>query len=173
MSELLSVVQQVDLCEICEEGEVTKAPVDTAFEYNCGGDIVEMKITVPVYSCKSCGSEYTGAEAEEIKHESICDYLHILTPKQIKTLRANYHMSRSEFSEATGIGSASISRWETGAIIQNKAHDNYLRLLVEKENMQKILEQNQEISIVAETPCFLALKLNDSMVRRSSGFQLR
>ena len=57
-------------------------------------------------------------------------------------LRKNLTMSVIEFSEFTGIGTASLTRWENGAVIQSKAMDNLLflnlfeshrRLLAEKD----------------------------------------
>ena len=38
-------------------------------------------------------------------------------------------MSRAAFAEFTGLGEATIKRWETGTVAQNRANDRYLRLL--------------------------------------------
>ena len=44
-------------------------------------------------------------------------------------------MTRSEFAEVTGLGEATLGRWETGALVQNRANDRYLRLMREPRTM--------------------------------------
>ena len=65
-------------------------------------------------------------------------FLQVLTPTEIRILRKNTGLTIKEFSKFTGIGQASISRWENSTLIQNKAMDFYLRLLGVFENLQAI-----------------------------------
>ena len=73
----------------------------------------------------------TGQEKPEKPHEAVCEELGLLTPKEITFIRKNlYHMSSmKEFAKLTGLGSASLQRWESGSSMQNPANDKYLRLL--------------------------------------------
>ena len=46
-------------------------------------------------------------------------------------------MSRADFSRLTGLGEATLNRWENGILIQNAANDRYLRLLKDANNVPR------------------------------------
>ena len=81
---------------------------------------------------------YTDQEGDQLCHDAVCKFLRVLTPTELRTLRKNTGLSVNQFSKFTGIGQASISRWENSTLIQNKAMDFYLRLLGVFENLQAI-----------------------------------
>lgn len=47
-------------------------------------------------------------------------------------------MTRAQFSEVTGLGEASLNRWENGINIQTHANDRYLRLLATPNAMREL-----------------------------------
>ena len=47
-------------------------------------------------------------------------------------------MTRAAFAQATGLGEASLNRWENGVLVQNAANDRYLRLLAIPEVMSRL-----------------------------------
>ena len=53
----------------------------------------------------------------------------MLTPEEIRGIRKRLGLSRSALAKLTGIGEASLSRWESGIKIQTPGYDRYLRLL--------------------------------------------
>ena len=53
----------------------------------------------------------------------------MLAPQQIRGIRERLGLSRSSLAKLTGIGEASLSRWENGIKIQTPGYDRYLRLL--------------------------------------------
>jgi hypothetical protein len=53
----------------------------------------------------------------------------MLTPREITAIREQYSQGRAQFSRITRIGEATLARWERGALIQNPAFDQYLRLI--------------------------------------------
>jgi transcriptional regulator with XRE-family HTH domain len=57
-----------------------------------------------------------------------------LTPERIRGLRQLHDRNRKEFAADTGIGEASLGRWESGAVIQSAQADAYLRLLESRWN---------------------------------------
>ena len=79
--------------------------------------------------CASCGEIFYGPEAEHAQHLAICKAYHLLTPEDIKGVREQLGKTQEEFAELTGIGVATLSRWEKGRLMQTRAHDNYLRIL--------------------------------------------
>jgi putative zinc finger/helix-turn-helix YgiT family protein len=87
---------------------------------------------VPVEVCTECGETFRGPEASKLHHEAICRTFDFLTPKDILELREKtLRLTQEEFARLTGIGLATISRWERGRLVQNRAMDRYLRVLRE------------------------------------------
>lgn len=112
------------LCPLCEEPATTEI-VDTEFTH---GDLI-LKVTLPVRCCTDCDIEFMDHVGARIKDEAVYRAHDLLSPWQIREIRERWGLSRSAFAELTGWGKATIKRWETGAIAQNRANDRYLRLL--------------------------------------------
>ena len=111
----------------------------------------KLSVEVPTLICGECGFEYTDFRAEEVRHDAICDHLRLLKPREILAIRKTYNMSRKEFSEAFGLGEASIERWENRKTFQNRALDNLLRLLVDRNNGQRLTNTRQLMAIASNS----------------------
>ena len=126
-------------CPDCEGTDSRLEYRQQSFCYGQGQDAVNLHCEVPVYSCKNCGHEWTGADAEDARQIAVCRHLGRLTPKEVRGVRDMYQLSQAEFSHITGLGEASLSRWETGAQVQNVSSDRLLRLLLADErNLQRL-----------------------------------
>jgi putative zinc finger/helix-turn-helix YgiT family protein len=102
------------------------------------GDPIRVEVAnIPIERCIACGEEFTGPKAAQVKHEAICRALGLLVPDEIRRLRERLGLTQAEFSRLTGIGEATVSRWERGRLLQNRAMDRYLRLLgTDSKNME-------------------------------------
>jgi putative zinc finger/helix-turn-helix YgiT family protein len=109
-----------------------------SFTYGAGDQAVELSVRVPVWTCEVCGDQYTDSVAEEIRHAAVCRHLGRLTPDKIIRLRKTYELSQSEFADLTGIGIASIKRWEAGNQIQSESFDKFMRLLYDHKNVEAL-----------------------------------
>nr|WP_315382414.1 type II TA system antitoxin MqsA family protein [uncultured Sphingomonas sp.] len=116
-------------CAICGELGATHSMQTQQFAFREGDKEVLLTATVPVLTCAACGESFTGAEAEEIQHAAVCRYLGRLTPAEIRALRLAHGLTQARLAEKTGIGIASIKRWENGTVIQNASLDARLRSL--------------------------------------------
>lgn len=132
MSAIENLESGVELCVSCGAAGVTHSVQTQQFAYNEGGDEVLLTAQIPVIQCGVCGEAYTGADAEEIQHEAVCRYLGRLTPAEIRELRRRHGYTQAKLAERSGIGIASIKRWEAGSLIQNASLDARLRSLDEK-----------------------------------------
>ena len=121
---------------------------------------------------------YLDDAAERLKHAAICDHLGVLPPSEIRRIRENHGMTRAAFAHVTGLGEASLNRWENGLSIQTHANDRYLRLLARPE----ILWRLQELTAprLPERPVevssgsrYRALEVTDVLLREQSVFRLR
>jgi putative zinc finger/helix-turn-helix YgiT family protein len=127
--------QVPEVCAICGAKTAILEIKNQQFAYRDGSSEVPLIAEVPVMSCSTCGETYTAPGAEEAQHAAVCRYLNRLTPGEIKALRKRNGWSQQELAEATGIGIASIKRWESGVVIQNASLDATLRS-ADQQNMQ-------------------------------------
>ena len=125
-------------CGSCGSRRVQTSKQIKVFNYGTLDKPVELRAEVPVYRCADCEFMYTDREASELCHDAVCRYRNVMTPKEVREVRNSYNQSVEEFSKQTGIGAASINRWEKGALIQNKAMDNYLFLLNFPRNLDEL-----------------------------------
>jgi putative zinc finger/helix-turn-helix YgiT family protein len=163
-------------CECCGSTNVSVDLHDSQFEYKHNKNIVVLDVQLPVYTCTDCDFAYTAKEAELLKHNVICKYLDILTPDEISTLRGNYNLTVNELAKLTGIGSASLTRWEAGKLHQSKSHDTLLRLLCKKVVMGELINLRkvpQYSGIASESaPNFLFLVSNKQINEKAAKFRL-
>lgn len=123
-------------CAICGEYEARHSVQTQQFVYRDGAQEILLTAEVPVVTCEGCGEVYLDLDAEEAQHAAVCRYLGRLTPTEIRDLRARHGFSQAKLAEVTGIGIASIKRWEAGTVIQNASLDARLRQVDEAENFK-------------------------------------
>ena len=116
-------------CPLCGDESVTTEWNRDSFEYGTADSAVVLEVDLPVRHCGACDIEFLDHEGERRRHEAVCRHLGVLSPTEISGLRKGLGMSRAAFAELTGLGEATLGRWENGAAIQNRANDRYLRLL--------------------------------------------
>ena len=131
-------------CFECDEPAGTDWRKHT-FTYGSGAGAVDLTVEIPIRTCGSCGFEFLDHEAEILKHEAVCAHLGVLSPTAIRGIRRMHdNMSRASFSKVTGLGEATLNRWENGILIQNRANDRYLRLLASRANVQAMERLDSE-----------------------------
>jgi HTH-type transcriptional regulator/antitoxin MqsA len=130
------------VCPVCGAGVLESRVVTERFDYGDGEDkVLVVAANVPVQVCTNCHESFSGPEAARIRHLAICRALGLLTPDEIRTIRERLGPSQTQFAKLTGIGEATISRWERGRLLQNKAMDRYLRILDRNPENVGILEE--------------------------------
>jgi putative zinc finger/helix-turn-helix YgiT family protein len=125
-------------CPMCEDTNVQTTIETETFTYGDGAEAVNLTVSAPVRTCTSCGFQFTDDIAGEIRHEAVCRYLGLMSPREIQRVREAYEMSRAKFARLTRIGEASLARWESGQLIQNPAYDQFLYLLSFPENLERL-----------------------------------
>ena len=148
------------------------------FTYGVGPDPAELRVRLPIHVCPSCGFECLDHEAETLKHEAVCAHLGVLSPEEIHGIRRMYGMSRAAFSKVTGLGEATLNRWENGILIQSAANDRYLRLLAAPHNLRMLKRLESEpagscSASEADVGPFRAIRVSDEHRRQQAEFRLR
>ena len=126
---------------MCETPGLRTELVRNPFICGVGEDAAELAVDIPVHTCSRCQRSYAGKAAGIIEHEAVCRHLGLLTPSEIKHIRTSRdNMSRAAFAELTGLGEATIARWERGDVIQNRSNDRFLRMLQRDEGWRLLLQ---------------------------------
>ena len=165
-------------CPLCGGDKVTTSTQSHTFTYGSEESAIELTVDVPVRRCDPCSFEYLDEVAEDLKHEAICQHFGVQSPGEIRGIREHHGMTRARFAEVTGIGEASLHRWENGLTIQTHANDNYLRLLALPGIMQHLhtLEAAGSSHRSSWSPGkkrFQTLEVNDARRKEQEYFQLR
>lgn len=127
-------------CPDCEATDADLEKLPQTFRYGRGEGAVDLTCQISVYKCRRCGARWTDGASEDARQEAVCRHLGRLTPAEVKAVRDLYGLSQADFSRVTGLGEASLSRWETGAQVQNAACDRLLRLIKEDpRNFDRLL----------------------------------
>lgn len=166
-------------CGECGSNNIETKNEKYSFPYGIGDEAVELRCDVPVRSCANCGARFMDDVAESICHEAICRYEGVMTPSEIKHIRTECGFSQEQFAQITKLGSATLSRWERGIVIQNEAYDNYLFLLKLPYNLNRV--RNRSISGVEDhryvghgkDDRFPALEPTRELEEKKKNFRLR
>ncbi len=130
-----------EVCPFCMDFQPVKA---VSFK-----EIIEVKglsfaIATKVLECKQCKNKFSTQNfpnnAMELAHEKYRQKCGLLSPAAIKKFRDDLKLTQAEFSHLLGFGKVTISRYEGGAI-QEKSHDNAIRMARTPAGMQILLEQ--------------------------------
>ena len=127
-------------CARCGAEDVHASEQRHTFRYGSRDSAADLTVDLPVRRCAACGFEFLDRESEKVKLEAICDHLGVLSPSGIRRIRERYAMTQAEFAAITGLGTATLVRWENGSMNHTRAYDRYMRLLENPEVMRRLRE---------------------------------
>lgn len=174
-----------DVCPSCEAPGLESGVERETFEYGQGADATTLTAELIVHRCPACGFQFTGADAEDARHDAMCRHVGVMTPRELRDLRARLGMSQREIAELTRLGLASIKRWESADGLANPANDNLLYLLQWPSNVEALRQRGENraaagVAHVAEPTKVVYLKdrfpnVGDigEVAARAPRFQLR
>lgn len=165
-------------CPQCGGSSISTSIRRDKFVYGSGDSAVELIVDLPVRHCNDCDIHYMDSEAEDIKHEAVCRHLGVLPPAAIVNIRKKHGLSRAAFAKITGLGEASLGRWEKGINIQNLGNDRYIRLLEDPRVMQQLREvamskESRPLQTKSNVVAFPNLVVTEEVLQRKSRFRLR
>jgi putative zinc finger/helix-turn-helix YgiT family protein len=117
-------------CSICGHVPLEKKRIEKTFAYGADGESITVTACqVSVRVCEHCGEIYSGPEAARVEHEAICHALDLVTAAEIKSLREQLGWSQQYLADLTGLGIATVSRWERRRLLQNRSNNKVLLAL--------------------------------------------
>ncbi|MCY3625164.1 MAG: type II toxin-antitoxin system MqsA family antitoxin [Candidatus Dadabacteria bacterium] len=165
-SKVVPLSKESATCVVCGSSNVETKQVDDSFEYGS----VFLNATITVHSCAECSFEFTGEGADSARHESVCRHLGLLTPAEVRNIRKDMSMSKAELARQTGIGEASLSRWERGYLLQNTAMDNFLYLLSLPGNLEALQKRHSDSGHMEPESVFQCIGITSALREQQAKF---
>jgi len=112
------------------------------------GRVHEVTINnLQVAQCQACGEVGFTLETDEQISRALREKLCLLQPEQVRELRAG-RFTQQELADLLGTAPETISRWETGAVIQSRAMDKLLRLFMTVPGVEEALRHQQTVAML-------------------------
>jgi putative zinc finger/helix-turn-helix YgiT family protein len=93
--------------------------------------------------CSNCGTIALDDEANRQISEAFRKQAGLLTPEQIRRHRASLGLTQQDMADQLGLAVSTLSRWETGAQIQQRALDRFVRAFFILPQLRRALTNGQ------------------------------
>jgi len=127
-------------CGDCGERAVVPTTIERTIDVR--HECTVHSVVVPnlaVLRCSSCGGcSHTNDSELAILH-ALREHLGFLQPEEIRSRRKALRLRQVDLGEAIGVASESISRWETGALVQSRSSDRILRAYFDLPELRSYL----------------------------------
>ena len=110
----------------------------TRIEHDGRGYDIEVN-GLHVLSCTDCGNRDLDADAIERVSDALRKTAGLLTPGEIREGRHHLGLTQKVLADQLDIAEATLSRWETGAQVQQRAFDKLLRAYFEVRELRTFL----------------------------------
>jgi putative zinc finger/helix-turn-helix YgiT family protein len=129
-------------CVECDALEVYPKATDYTTTVKHDGRTYTIRIPdLALPTCRKCGDQTFSVGDDERIIAALRVQVGLLTPQEIQHERGQLEMTQQELAEQLGVAKETISRWETGGMIQSRAMDNLLRLFFRSEEVRTLLRQ--------------------------------
>ena len=140
-------------CHRCKGAVVLRTSPPCTWEIKYDGAIRQVPVDgMPEWHCAICDVSTLHDESDEILEDALRKHMRLLQPSELRTARESLGLKQKELADLTGCASESLSRWETGAVLQSRAYDRLLRLffhLPEAREMLVDLESDPTLGTTA------------------------
>ncbi len=116
-------------CGNCGRRSVKPAMIPYSVDMEHDGRTYSVNIAeLKAPRCEECGEVVLDDHANRQISDAFRQQIGLLTPQQIRENRERLGNTQKELAAVLGIAEATLSRWETGAQIQQRVMDRFLRL---------------------------------------------
>ncbi len=125
-----SMYRNGEKCPICGGGKLRKKTAKVSFDYKGTNCVIENFVSHVCSVCKEgIPDPCTLKRADKllVNHRRKVDRL--LTPDEIKSIRASLKMSQAELARELCVAKKTFTRYENGTVAQSRLADAYLRSL--------------------------------------------
>jgi putative zinc finger/helix-turn-helix YgiT family protein len=138
-------------CPACAKKAVQPAEVGYTARIKHDGRLHDVEVpALRCTRCESCGELVLGADSDEQIIRALRDKLRLLQPDEIRSQRESLGLTQTKLAERLGVAQETISRWESGLVIQSRANDNLMRLYFTQSDVRDALaERERELASAA------------------------
>jgi putative zinc finger/helix-turn-helix YgiT family protein len=116
-------------------------PYATTIEHDGRAYRVEIpELAVP--QCANCEAISIDDEADQQISAAFRRAARLLAPEEIRQGREKLGLTQKQFANLLGVGEATVSRWETGAQIQQRAMDRFVRVCLASPAAVRLLQSD-------------------------------
>jgi putative zinc finger/helix-turn-helix YgiT family protein len=127
-------------CRECGKPEVRPVIVDYSTELEHDGRLYSVTIKdAQVLKCQACGSEILPHETHERLLEALRKSAGLLMPSEITEERESLGLTQKTFAEMLGVAPATVSRWESGAQIQQRVMNDWIKAFFALPTLRRYL----------------------------------
>ncbi len=128
------------LCPNCGQADVWPTIINYQAKMNYEGRSYEFEVRdLEVFECRKCGEQLFNNDADRSISTAFRATLGLLQPEQVRLGRKALALSQKELAKHLGVAEESISRWETGALIQSRVVDRQIRLYFQLPAVRTLL----------------------------------
>jgi putative zinc finger/helix-turn-helix YgiT family protein len=130
-------------CGKCGQKKMRLATMEYATTIEHDGRAYRVEIpalTVP--QCAGCQAISIDDEADQQISAAFRREARLLTPEEIRQGRERLGLTQKQFANLLGVGEATVSRWETGAQVQQRALDRFLRVCLASPAVVELLQSD-------------------------------
>jgi putative zinc finger/helix-turn-helix YgiT family protein len=124
----------------CRQRAVALATVD--YRINIDHDGRKYDVHLPVFvvpQCGTCGTIVLDDEANREISAAFRKQAGLLSPEEIRVSRQELGLNQQELADLLGVAVSTLSRWETGAQIQQRCLDKFLRVFFASREARETL----------------------------------
>ncbi len=116
-------------CGNCAQKRVQPIVQDYQTQFKHDGKLHDLLIRdVAIPTCENCGEKNFGIEQSDRVTQALREKVGLLASEDIRQQRTSLGLNQEQLGECIGAAKESISRWETGALIQSVSTDRLLRM---------------------------------------------
>ena len=93
----------------------------------------------PVLQCGNCAEILLDDEADEKISDALRTQVGLLFPAEIRRRREALHLTQKQVASSLQISESTLSRWETGAQLQQRCMDKFLRAFFDLKALRNYL----------------------------------
>ena len=129
-------------CSECKAKEVYPKATDYTTAVKHDGRSYSIHIPdLAIATCRNCNAQTFSVRDDDRIFATLRAQIGLLTPEEMQKRRNQLELSQHALAEQLGVAKETISRWETGAMIQSRAMDNLLRLYFDSAEVRMMLER--------------------------------
>ena len=116
-------------CPKCRNKAITPVNVSRRVVYRYDGKGYDLDIPdLPILQCGNCHFESHTNNTEERTLAAVRAKFDLLSPSEIEAQRQELGLTQRELARRIGTSEESISRWETGLVVQSRAMNKLLQV---------------------------------------------